>query len=842
MSALKKITCLSVSIYLCCVAFSQKNAALYGKITDSSGFALSEVNISVKGLTKYKTTSNDSGYYELAVPADTSITVIFSYSNMNPAERTFYLKKNERKKVNIRLKDLMALLPDVEVETGRDDFMMEIPVDQITRNTSASGNVESILFNRAGVVSNNEFSSGYSVRGGNFDENLVYVNEVEIYRPFLVRSGQQEGLSFTNSDMISSLSFSTGGFEAKYGDKMSSVLDITYKRPRKFGGTVSGSMLGGSLSLEGCSKDFRFTWMVGARQKTNTYLLGALDTKGEYKPAFYDVQTFLTYDFTTEWELCFLGNASGNKYNVIPESRQSDFGTVNAAYRLSVFFDGREVDAYKTYLGAFTLINRPDNKDLTLKYILSAYRANESETFDILGAYRLDALETDFGKDNFGQVSYNLGVGAFLNHARNYLDATVFNAEHKGRKLFQGEAPFKKYSELNWGVKYQHEEFDDRISEWDMIDSAGYSIPLGNPNQIDLQSVVKTTIHLSSNRFMGYLQGSWSRENKDSARISLNLGARANYWDLNGQLLISPRFIFSIKPNWKKDFVFKAAAGYYSQPPFYREFRDPFGKINYNIKAQTSIHFVIGSDYNFFVRSRKFKFTTELYYKMLDNLIPYEIDNVRIRYYAENSAKGYATGIDMNIIGEFVEGAESWFSLSVMQTKEDIKNDYYITNYNKDGEVIIPGYTYDDTIAQSITTEPGYIPRPTDQRVNFGIHFSDYIPKFPKCKVNLNLLFGSGLPFGPPSYERYKDTLRIAPYRRVDIGFSYELLGDSSKLSDKRFFRNFKSFWLSTEVYNLLAVNNTISYLWVKDVTDRQYAIPNYLSQRLVNVRLIMKF
>ncbi|MEW6469883.1 MAG: TonB-dependent receptor [Bacteroidota bacterium] len=833
-----RYTCFSIVFLLSLFCFSQNTAVIYGTVRDSSNAPLAAVNIAVRGMKPYKAFSNDSGYYEITVPADTAFTLVYTSVGLMPREKTFFLKPGERRRHDLALDQDIEMIGTIDIEGGREDFIIEIPIETFFVQAGPSENVEKLLFSTAGVSSSNEFSSGYSVRGGNFDENLVYVNDVEVYRPFLVRSGQQEGLSFTNPYMVSSLSFSTGGFEARYGDKMSSVLDIKYKRPRKFGGAVSGSLLGGALNLEGCSEDFRFTWMVGARQKTNTYLLGSLDTKGEYKPAFYDVQTFFTYNFTDEWELSLLTNISGNKYRVVPESRQSDFGTVNAAYRLTVFFDGQEVDAYRTYLGALTLSRWQSHKGLMLKWIASAYRAEESETFDILGAYRLDALETDFGKDNFGQVSYNLGTGGFLNHARNYLTAMVYNFEHKGRKGF----PLGKDHEYHWGIKYQHEEIDDRISEWDMTDSAGYSIPIGNPDVLDLESVVKTKIHLGSNRFMGYVQGAWSKLNKDTAEIKLTFGVRANYWDFNNELIVSPRAVFSLEPDWEKDFVFKAAAGYYSQPPFYREFRDPKGNINYNIKAQTSIHFVLGSDYNFQAWNRKFKFTTELYYKLLDNLIPYEIDNVRIRYYAENSAHGYATGIDMKVNGEFVDGAESWFSLSVMQTREDIEGDFYITNYNKDGEVIIPGYTFDDTVVASVRTEPGYIPRPTDQRVNVGIFFQDYIPKFPKCKVHLNLLFGSGLPFGPPSFERYKDTLRIPPYRRVDIGFSYELMGDSSRLENKRFFKNFNSFWISAEVYNLLAVNNTVSYLWVKDVTNRQYAIPNYLSQRLINVKLIMRF
>ncbi|HEY6159968.1 MAG TPA: TonB-dependent receptor, partial [Bacteroidia bacterium] len=637
-----------------------------------------------------------------------------------------------------------------------------------------------------------------------------------------------------------------------------------YRRPDSFAATVSTSLLGSTLHFEGAHNNF--TWLIGARQKTSSYVLKTLDTKGDYKPSFYDVQSFLTWSrelSRSSWEVDLLTSISGNKYFLVPLSRQSDFGTVNQALRLTVYFDGQETDRYQTYLGGLSFINkRGPYKDLILKYIFSAYRANESETYDILGEYSLDELETDFGKSSFGQVKFNIGSGSFLEHARNYLDATVYNAEHKGKKIFAPDT-VKRFSQVyEWGVKLQHEEINDHLNEWKMTDSAGYSVPQGNPNTIDLQDVVKNRISLSSNRAMGYVQASWGKMKKDSGEFTLTAGMRGNYWDLNQQFVTGPRATFAWKPHWHQkknpkklvDILFKAASGYYYQPPFYREMRDPYGNINRDIKAQTSIHYVLGSDLNFVAWGRNFKFISELYYKQLKNLIPYEIDNVRIRYYATNSANGYATGLDLKVNGEFVKGVDSWISMSVMQTREDIRNDYYVLNYNKEGDLIIPGYTTDDTVARSVTKHPGFIPRPTDQRVNFGLFFQDYIPNFERCKMHMNLIFGSGLPFGPPDYNRYKDTLRMPPYRRVDIGFSYDLLSKKTKwdktlaedsvtwVKTKKFWKGFESIWLSMEVYNLLGTNNTISYLWVKDVTDRSYAIPNYLSRRLVNLRMLVKF
>jgi hypothetical protein len=396
--------------------------------------------------------------------------------------------------------------------------------------------------------------------------------------------------------------------------------------------------------------------------------------------------------------------------------------------------------------------------------------------------------------------------------------------------------------QLLWGAKYNSEIISDKLSEWKYVDSAGFSLPITDPQQIVLQNTVKQKINISSNRVSGYLQGVWSKETKDTSVVSATLGVRANYWDLNKQALVGPRGTFGFKPNWKRDFLFKFSSGYYYQPPFYRELRDESGNINYNIKAQTSIHFVLSSDYNFKAWRRPFKFIAEAYYKYLDNLIPYEIDNVRIRYSAKNDARGYARGIDLKVNGEFVKGLESWASLSIMETREDIKDDYYYEYYNSEGQKIIPGYTFNSKAVDSVKFEPGYIPRPTDQRVNFGMFFQDKMPGHPDIKMHLNLLFGSGVPFGPPHSQRYRQTLHMPPYRRVDIGFSYQVLKENRTVKPKSPGRYLKSVWMSLEVFNLLGTNNTVSYIWVEDVTARQYAVPNYLTQRQLNLRMIIKF
>ncbi len=820
------------------ISFAQNTATVFGKIIDEEHEPIQDVSISILGLSSTPTYSNENGKYSYTIPANKEVTIIFLNINYKQEQVTVNLKPNEKVEINktITFKNTIK-----EVEVVSESRFQEItrldPLN-ITHIPTASQDFNAILFTLPGVSNRNELSSSYSVRGGNFDENLVYVNSIEVYRPFLVRSGQQEGLSFINPDLVSSVLFSAGGFEAKYGDKMSSVLDVQYRRPRKFAGTVSGSFLGGNLHLEGATKNYRLTWLLGARYKTSKYLLGQTDTKANYKPSFADIQAYITYDLRTNWELDFLGNYASNVYQIIPENRETDFGTLNQALRLKIYFDGQEIDKFKTIMGAASAIYHDHNEKVNLKFIGSAFKSKESEAFDIQGQYYIDELETDFGKPNFGDVVANRGVGTFLNHARTNLDAYIFSGEHKGTYT-NGK------KQLLWGAKYSKEIIQDKLSEWKYVDSAGFSLPhsfLPDSGAQDffLQNVVKQKINISSNRISGFVQGVWSKELKDTSILSFTGGIRANYWDLNKQALVGPRSTIGYKPNWKKDFLFKFSAGYYYQPPFYRELRNEAGAINYNIKAQTSIHFVLTSDYNFKSWKRPFKFTAEAYYKYLDNLIPYEIDNVRIRYSAKNNAKGYAKGIDLKVNGEFVKGLESWASMSIMETRENIKDDFYNEYYNKEGEKIVPGYTLDNKATDSIRFEPGYIARPTDQRVNFGLFFQDKMPGIPDFKMHLNLLFGSGVPFGPPNSERYKQTLRMPPYRRVDIGFSYQLVKENRQVKNER--KYLKSVWLSLEVFNLLGTNNTVSYIWVEDVTNRQYAVPNYLTRRQLNLRMIVKF
>lgn len=820
-------------LLLCCLfpflSLAQQEAVVSGTITDrETGRPVEGASVSVTG-SQISTLSDENGKYLIKIPSGQNLkikTLLFTYL---PAEKNFNLQAGEKVTWDIYLLPNVKELGSITIEDGatRSSTLMRID-PKLAATMPTTGGIESLLKTLPGVSSNNELSSQYNVRGGNFDENLVYVNDVEIYRPFLVRSGQQEGLSFINPDMVSSVLFSAGGFDAKYGDKMSSVLDIRYRKPREFTGTVSGSLLGAAIHLEGKSRDSRFTWLTGFRQRSNRYILRALDTQGDYRPLFIDGQALLHYDFTPEFSMEFLANYSRNRYLMIPENRQTQFGTVNEALRFTVFFDGKENTDFETMLGALTATYKPNPK-LSLKYILSAYRSYEFETFDVQGQYYIDQLETDLSKPSFGDVKFNRGIGTFLNHARNYLTATVANLEHKGQ-----------YKNILWGLRVQAEQMEDELKEWQMIDSAGYSLPQTNPYALEIKSYNKQNILLRSLRISDYIQRdlSWG----ETTRWNLHAGIRTNYWTLNNQFLISPRSTISVKPDWKQDWVFRFSSGIYYQPPFYRELRNLDGKINRDLKAQQSIHFVLGGDHNLKIWNRPFKITTEIYYKQLENLVPYEIDNVRIRYYASNNSRGYATGIDTRIYGEFVNGVESWFSLSVMKTAENITDDFFYRYTNSDGEIIRPGVTTNNTITDSIITRPGYIPRPTDQRVNIGIFFQDYIPRIPDCKMSLNLLYGSGMPFGPPSFNRFADTLRMPSYRRVDLGLSYEIVKENRKKNKQNIWNNLRSLWLGIEVFNLLQVNNTISYLWVKDITDRQYAIPNFLTNRQVNVKLISRF
>ncbi|MCI5055023.1 MAG: TonB-dependent receptor [Flavobacteriales bacterium] len=840
----KVLFCISLCFWTL-LSQAQEETTLKGVIKDEAGGPAEFANVVLKDNPKYYCTSDESGKFVLTIPSQVPLTLVISHISFKTKEVEV---ANLSKTLKVTLKSKAYNYNPVPVigEKKEAPTMKKLNPKILRTLPTVSGSFEEILKSQPGVVSNNELSSQYSVRGGNFDENLVYVNDIEIYRPFLTRAGQQEGLSFVNADLTSDVQFSTGGFEAKYGDKMSSVLDIKYKEPTTFSGSAHISVLGGGFHLEDASKDLRFTQIHGLRYWSNQYLLGALDEQGNYRPFFLDYQTYLTYDITDKLEVGFLGNIARNRYQFVPETRESEFGTIQQALRLTVFFEGQEIMSYETYLGALSFDYKPI-KETKLKFYTSLFRTNENETFDILGAYRLDDIETDFSQDDFGDATFNRGIGAFLNHARNHLDALVFNVGHRGQHFY------KKHT-LSWGLKFQAESIQDEYKEWRYLDSAGFSLPrdpdsvgytvpsLQELKVLDVTELLMSDNSVSSQRAMGYIQDNLTFNLKDTSEIYLNGGVRFNYWTFNKQLLISPRLSMTFRPYSMPNWSFRAATGFYQQSPFYREFRDFQGNINENIKAQQSIHYVIGGEHDFTAWKRPFKLTTELYYKEYNNLIPYEIDNVRIRYYATNNAKGDAKGIDIKVNGEFVKGVDSWASLSVMEIREDVIDDFYWERYNDNGEVIIPGFTLDQVAVDSQRFEPGYVPRPTDQRVNFALFMQDYIPKNPNFKVHLNLLFGSGLPTGPPSYERYKDTLRIPPYRRVDIGFSAQLLSPDKKLPEHNPFRFFNSVWASLEVFNLLQIRNTISYLWINDVTNRSYAVPNYLTARRINAKIVFKF
>lgn len=812
-----------------------QTATLTGVVKAIDGEPIQEVSVAVKENVKQTTTSNANGEYSLIIEAGKLQTVVFYNSSFEQITYTVTAKEGQNLTFSPRLKFKNTLI-EVEVTDikKRSEEIMIIDPKVYTQLPTLTFNVEDIIKTQIGVSSNNELSSGYSVRGGNFDENLVYVNDIEVYRPFLVRSGQQEGFSFANPYMVQNINFSAGGFEAKYGDKLSSVLDITYRKPLKFEGNASASILGGNIQLEGISKNRLAAWSIGTRYRTNSYLLKNLDTKGEYRPSALDVQTFLTFDVNPKLKIEFLGNVANNKYLVIPTNRETNFGTVNNALRFTVYFDGQELMQYTTFMGGLSTTYRPNSKT-KLKFITSAYRAKEEEIYTIQGQYFIDQLEADLGKPNFGQVAFNRGIGTFINNGRNYLTANVYNAEHKGTRYIS------QNHTLLWGVRGQVEQISDKLSEWRMIDSAGFIVPY-DPNQINLLDVYKTKINLTSTRSQAYVQYNFNKLLKDSSNLNITVGTRGNYWTVNQQFIFSPRFTIAYKPNWKKDWLFKFSGGFYYQPPFYRELRNINGEINRNVQAQRSIHAVLSTDYIFKMWDRPFKLIMASYFKQLNSIIPYEVDNVRVRYFANNNAKGYATGADVRINGEFVKGVESWATIGFLRTYERSPDNIHYVYYNAAKEEIVRGYTFDQVKADSVKVDPGFIPRPTDQLVTFGLFFQDYLPKLPALKFNLNLQFGSGLPFGPPTHLRWQQLLRMPPYRRVDAGFAYNVIKENREIKRKNVFNNLREMWIFLEVYNLLQVQNTVSYTWIQDVTGNRYAIPNYLTNRQLNLRLQVKF
>jgi hypothetical protein len=822
-----KIIRFSILFFFFTLAIFAQTARVKGIILDENNKAVDEVNVACEGK---NTKTNANGYYELTVVANKKIQLVFTHVSLKKNTVTLELKPNEDYEFNLVLNDKAEGLGEVIVLSNnrkRIQGITTIEPQVIRKIPGANAGVENILKSLPGVNSNNELSTQYSVRGGNYDENLVYVNEIEIYRPFLIRSGQQEGLSFTNTDLVQNIDFSAGGFQAKFGDKLSSVLDITYRRPTKFGASLDASYLGGAVSVEAASKNQKWAAITGVRYRDNSLLVNSQETQTNFRPTFADVQTNVTYIPSTKWQFSFLGNISQNKYNYQPLTRQTNFGTISEPIALQVFYEGQEKDRYDTYFGALKTTFKV-NDNFTLKLIGSAYHTLEQEYFDIFAQYALGEVDGNIGSETFGDVTFSRAIGTQLNHARNDLDALIINTEIKGFH------DVKKH-QIEWGFKYTREDIRDRVVEWEVIDSAGFSLnPPILPPRIEFPNTgspdnpyvgplvpyknVRAKNFATIDRLSGYAQ--WSLKDKlGSSDVWYNAGIRAHQWQVSGdningdsQIVFSPRVQFAIKPEWEKDMVFRVSGGYYYQPPFYRELRDSLGIVQPNVKAQSSIHFVVGGDYSFKMWGRPFKMVTEAYYKTLTDVNPYTLENVRIRYEANNNATAFAQGLDLRLNGEFVPGTESWFSFSYLKTKENIDN-------------------------------KGDIARPTDQRFKFAILFQDYMPNIPSVKIYLNLVYNTGLPGGSPSYaDPYLYQSRLRDYRRADVGFTYVFTEKNAQRHEGHWLKKFKDASLGFEIFNMFNNQNAITNTWVRDVyTKNQYGIPNYLTTRVFNLKLSIR-
>ncbi|MEM9921451.1 MAG: TonB-dependent receptor [Bacteroidota bacterium] len=839
----------STTLFFCLIAsilFAQSSdkATIFGKVTDiATGETVEFVTVYIKGTSKAAET-NAKGEYSIDVPTYERIQLVFTRIGYKEAiAKVKPMSNGVRRRINVSLAPSEAEI-EVEVTDSRieDAGIIREEMTELKLIPTTTGNLESVLPSIAlGTNSGTggELSSQYQVRGGNYDENLVYVNDFEIYRPQLIRAGQQEGLTFPNIDLVRDLSFSSGGFQAKYGDKLSSVLDIRYKRPDSTRASVGMSFLGGSAHLEGSfrprkSSNQKVRYLLGARYKTTRYLLGSLDTKGEYIPNFADIQTYITYDINRDWQLGLIGNYNRSEYQFIPTERTTGLGLIDFALQLFTVFDGQEVDDFTTYMGGASLTYLPDrsNNPFYLKFLTSTFQINENERFDIIGDYLLGQVESDLGSDNFGEIVGVLGTGTQQQFVRNYLNSNVTNIEHKGGLELQagGDEETEKSHFLQWGVKFQHEAIDDEINEWERLDSAGYSLSY-DTSQVLIRTVLKTRNNLSSNRFSAYFQDTWSYRD-GYKEIKLSAGVRANYWDLNNELIISPRAQLLYKPvATDKDISYKLAAGLYFQPPFYRELRRLNGTVNRDLQAQKSLHIVGGLSYDFFLgrtNAKKFRLIMEAYYKRLWDMVSYDIDNVRIRYSGDNDATGYVAGLDMRINGEFVPGAESWINLSFLRARESLNGIQHLRR------------EIGDTEGQEVND----VPRPTDRFMNLSMFFQDYLPKNEDIKMHLNLTVGTGLPYGILGNNQvYRNTYRFKAYHRVDIGFAVQLWEHDRRTRKPhhplRFTRN---TWLSLEIFNLLQVANVASTTWIKAINNVQYSVPNFLTSRRINLRLRMDF
>ena len=764
-------------------AFGQGRAKISGYIRDADGNPLDLVNIRVKN-TLNGTMSNEKGHYSLSVATGDSVTLIYSCLGYNKAERILpQVTKDMRLNVqmnytSLELGEVVATAirkQTTTLETLNADRVKLLP-------DPAGGSIESLVVTFAGVTSNNELSSQYSVRGGSYDENIVYVNGLEVFRPLLIRSGQQEGLSFINPDMTEAVNFSAGGFEARYGDKMSSVLDITYKKPKGFEGSASASLLGANAYVG--SSSGKFTQVTGFRYKTGRSLLKTTDTDAEYDPNFIDLQTYMTYQLAPKWEINFLGNLAINNYKFIPHTRETSFGTATNAKKFKVFMSGQERDKFETLFGALTLKhNLNDNTELGLQ--ASAFTSKEEEGYDIAGDYWLG----DAAEEGGGEIQ-KLSIARYNEHARNRLHSNIMNVGHYGVARI-------KNNTLKWGATVQLEKINDKISEWEKRDSAGYSLPQGGGN-VNVIANLFSDNKLESTRISGYLQDVFKFRTKQGL-FTLVGGVRGSYWSYNREFIFSPRASIGFIPNFDQNLTFRLASGLYYQSPFYKELRttvqDEHGnsiiQLNKNLKSQRSIHVIAGGDYTFRASGRNFKVSADMYYKKLDNLNPYTVDNVKIRYYGENCAQGHAMGLDVKFFGEFVPGTDSWISFSLMKAEQSIRGSEYV-------------------------------PMPNSQGYNVSLFFQDYFPGYKRVKLNLKGVLSGGLPVTAPRTGYEDGYFRTPTYKRVDLGFSYQLAGGTDAIMDRGFFRNLKNIWLGLDIFNLFDIKNTSSYYWITNIDNHQ--------------------
>ncbi|MEX0289931.1 MAG: carboxypeptidase-like regulatory domain-containing protein [Flavobacteriaceae bacterium] len=789
-----KFSSFLILIFFVCgfLRVSAQTATITGVVLDENNQPLSDVNIVsfANG-----TFTDDNGFYLLQLIADMENTITFSHvGHKKIVIQNLILTTNETYEFNPVMKTEIQQVDGVVVTpTGERSLegVTSIAPQTVRKIPGANAGVENILKLLPGVSSNNELSTQYAVRGGNYDENLVYINDIEVYRPFLIRSGQQEGLSFVNSNMVQKLAFSPGGFQARYGDKLSSVLDITYKNPTRYELQLEASLLGASGTIETLSKDKNFSGILGARYRDNSLFVNSQQTQTNFNPAFADLQTYLTYRFSTKFHLNFLGNLSLNNYRNEPLTRQTNFGTLTDPRALLVFYEGQEKNKFITSLGALKADYYLDDKT-TLKFISSLYHTTEEEFSDVIAAYELGSVNTDLGSENLGEAVGTRGVGSQFNRARNILDALIFTLEHKGKHLNKGRS-------LEWGVKYVHEDIRDQIRESEFIDSAGFSIrpprseftnnqpdePFDAP--IEPFDGISALNFVKTNRFSAFAQ--YSNQTKwKSHDIYYNLGVRAQHWTVNPEssnkashILFSPRAQFAIKPDWEKDMLFRIAAGSYQQPPFYRELRDINGTVRPEVKAQRSLHLVLGNEYSLTLWNRPFTIVSEAFYRKLDNVNPYTLEDVRIRYAANNNAEAYAYGFDLRMNGAFVPGTESWVSLGYLKTEENIDN-------------------------------RGYISRPTDQRLKVGILFQDYVPTIPNLKMYLNLVYNTGVPGGSPNYaDPYIFQNRLRDYRRADLGISYIFVDTNKKYPKNHWLYAFEELNVCFEIVNLFNNQNSIT-------------------------------